>query len=922
MLRDQLAPAHLELLDSVTRAPTGPLRVAAAESALAELRRSGSFAAEALGRMDLVEALHYVPDDPSTLTHLAWLRQAVHRPELEDDDEERLRLHWMLKWAPHLMLALPQVSLDEVEDGLDDLEQVYRRSGFALRPVLGFRARVAQERGDDERLRSVMAQWSVEPRDQLSDCLACDTAAQGMAWERLDPARAASAWQPLFDGRQHCTEEPQRGLAHDALLRLDAGQPDDAVAQLGAAWRDARSDSLNNEAVAYCLLAWTRMGNVDRALPALLDRLDWLAEISVLSEKMTWTTVATAVLDASAAAGLAPDLVGGRARADVREEWQRTAAAIAHDFDARNGTTYYADRLADWLDLDQVSATPHLPPTRIRPTGQEAPPRPASIAAHAEALAADVETFGAGFPAMVAAWLHHRDTLLESAGPADEEHVALLDRSAAAQADEPGPLLDRAEQAARATGDDATLLRVEAERVAVLGAEDGDQVTRLTSIAEQLARDTHHRDAAAVWRTAARLATSPEQAEDLFVSGATASREAGDTGREGLALMEAARAASGSPDHAADLLARARPLVEPHPPLRLMADDTEARLLASVGRLDDAVDVLRRSLDEHHSPVIATPTRLLLCDLLTDADRLDDLLPASEKVLADAVDLQDPLVLALGQRFQGLALVHAGRPAEALELLDAALPVIGERLPDLLGPLRWAHAQALTLLGESGPARTSYAAASAAFEAAGRRHEASHAQLQAGNRAWDVDDLEAAEAHFDAAIGFAAEEHDPVVLAEAGRTRAIVRSQAGADDDLAELDAVPDDVRRQMAGWGVDEPVPGFSLAVLDAQVLRNGANLLAAGGRFEEAAIRMRSAAAAWPDEEEKPLLLAERGLFVAGAGRYADAEALIREGLDRLDDEHWGSAKHQVVMRWVSMLDEVGRSQDADRIWQELGR
>ena len=95
--------------------------------------------------MVLVEALHHVPDQPATLTHLAWLRQAVDRPELTDKEAERLRLHWLLKWAPNLMLALPQVSLDEVEQGLEDLEGVLRQSGFALRPILGFRARVAQE---------------------------------------------------------------------------------------------------------------------------------------------------------------------------------------------------------------------------------------------------------------------------------------------------------------------------------------------------------------------------------------------------------------------------------------------------------------------------------------------------------------------------------------------------------------------------------------------------------------------------------------------------------------------------------------------------------------------------------------------------------------------------------------------------------
>ena len=920
MLRDQVDPAQLELLDSVSEVPHGPLQVSAAENALAEVSQSESFAAEALARMLLVETKLHVPDEAATLTHMAWLRQAVDHPELADDEQQRDRLYWLLKWAPNLMLALPQVSLDEVEQGLDDLEQVFRRGGFALRPVLGFRARIAQERGDDDALREAMAAWVTEPRDRLSDCEACDTAAQGMAWERLDPARAVAAWEPLFDGSQKCAEEPQRGRAHDALLRLAAGDADGAAEQLAASWAAARSDVMNNEAVAHCLLTWVRMGNVDRALPALLARLDWRDQISARTEQLIWASATTAVLDAADAAAIVPGEVGGRPWREVRDEWHTSAVDLAGEFDARNGTSFYADRLADWIDRRRVADTPHLPPTRIRASGPTVPPRPESIAAHAEALTAGLLDFDPGVPAVLAAWVHHRDDLLGSVSPDDEAQVALLDRHAASQAPEPAALLDRAEQAARACDDEVALLRIEAERLALLGQDDDDRGARLAGIAQRLATDGHHLDAAAVWRTAARLVEAHDEAERLSLAAAEAAREDGDRAREGLATLEAARYAHASPDHALDLIRHARPLIEDRPMIGLMADDTEARLLAGAGREDDAIEMLARSLEADHSPVYATPSRLLLCDLLTDANRLDDLLPVSERVMADAVELGEPVALALGQRFHGLALVDAGRPAEALEVLDAALPVIGDHIPDLLGPLRWAHAQALTLLGEAGPARTSYAAAATAFEAASRLHEASHAQFQAGNRAWDTEDLEAAEAHYDAAIGFADGEHDPAVFAEASRVRAIVRKHLGTSGDLAELDAVPGEVRARMAEWGVEESPGGFSLSVLDAQVLRDGAHLLAGAGSHEEAAIRMSSAADSWPDEDEAWLMRAERGLFLAAAGRYDDAEQVIREALAHLHGERGHSATHNVTQRWVSILDEAGRTEDADRVYEEF--
>lgn len=919
MLRDQVDPDLLETLDSVHHTPAGALRVSAAEGALADARASGSFAAELFARVNLVEAMHYVPDHPDTLIHVGWLRQVVDRPELVEDPDVRRHVLWLLKWAPAQMLALPQIALHDIERAVDDLEEVYRRNGYALRPVLGFRAKLARERGDDEALARAMAQWTAEPRDDLSDCLACDTAEQGLAWERSDGERALAAWKPLFDGDQRCTEEPQRALAHAALLRLDAGDAVGAAAHLKAAWGDARSEALNNEAVAHCLVAWTRMGNVDRALPALLDRIGWLDEITAPADRMSWTSAATLVLDAAAQAGIAPDEVAGRPRAEVREEWHRTAADLARSLDVRNGTSYCSDRVSDWLDLDRVSSTPHLPPVRLRPAGRKEHPRPTSIAAHAEALTAALLAFDPAVPELLAAWVHHRDGLIGSASPEDEEHLALLDRHAAAPSSDPAALLDRAEQAARATDDEVALLRVEAERLSLLGEVDV-RVARLTEIAEELSGRGRHLDAAAVWRTAARHVAAHDEAERMSLAAAEAARADDDPAREGLATLEAARYAHASPDHAADLLRRARPLVEGEPALGLMADDLEARLLASVGREDDAIELLGRSLDADHPPVYATPTRLLLCDLLTDSNRLDDLLPVSERVVVDAVELDDPVVLALGQRFHGLALVDAGRPAEALELLDAALPVIGEHIPDLLGPLRWAHAQALTMLGEPGPARTSYAAAATAFEAAGRRNEAAHAQFQAGGRAWDVEDLEAAEAHYEAAIRFADSEHDPGVYAEASRLRAVVRRHAGTSEDTAELDAVPGDVRQRMSEWGVDERPGGFSLAILGAQVLRDGANLLAGAGSHEEAAIRMQSAADSWPDDEEAWHPRAERGLFLAAAGRFEDAERVIREALGHLRGDRWHQATHQLVQRWVSILDDAGRTDDADRIFDEL--
>ena len=53
---------------------------------------------------------------------------------------------------------------------------------------------------------------------------------------------------------------------------------------------------------------------------------------------------------------------------------------------------------------------------------------------------------------------------------------------------------------------------------------------------------------------------------------------------------------------------------------------------------------------------------------------------------------------------------------EAAELLEAALPVLRETSPSLVGPAAWALGNALIGLGQWAPGRTAFATASTAFE--------------------------------------------------------------------------------------------------------------------------------------------------------------------------------------------------------------
>jgi hypothetical protein len=130
---DQVSEQFARLSLAADEAPIGMERVRAHEMALRLAQANQSFAEEFVARIDLTQALYYVPDDPHTLVHFTWLRRAldpVH--ELEEDD--RHAVLWRLKWAIDLIETLPEVPLSALVAAIDDVEEVYRAEGAALRP--------------------------------------------------------------------------------------------------------------------------------------------------------------------------------------------------------------------------------------------------------------------------------------------------------------------------------------------------------------------------------------------------------------------------------------------------------------------------------------------------------------------------------------------------------------------------------------------------------------------------------------------------------------------------------------------------------------------------------------------------------------------------------------------------------------------
>ena len=127
------------------------------------------------------------------------------------------------------------------------------------------------------------------------------------------------------------------------------------------------------------------------------------------------------------------------------------------------------------------------------------------------------------------------------------------------------------------------------------------------------------------------------------------------------------------------------------PVLASIALDGRARIARSTGDLDVAAHLLERARSVRGVPRRARLAELVdLCDVRVEQEAWAELESRQRTSWPPRRGTVTRCCSALGQRLLGLAYVETGRPAEAAELLDAALPVLREYQPGLVGPAGWA----------------------------------------------------------------------------------------------------------------------------------------------------------------------------------------------------------------------------------------
>jgi tetratricopeptide (TPR) repeat protein len=921
------------------RAPEGAPRVRAHAEVLRMAHEHHSFAEEFVARNDLVSALLDTPDDTAALPHVAWLRTAVTGAyDLDPDDLDAVL--WKLEWAVEVAEASPAVPLQRWRAAVEDLEAGHAAAGRGPRAVHAARARLAHATGDAAGRDAALAAWRAAPPDDDGGCDACELREQARLLADADPGAALEALAPVLDGRLACEAEPAASRSVAADLHARRGDVDAAAGAVQQAWHAVADDPARATDVAACLRAFVRVGNSDRAVDLLLPRLGWLEGIGPPADRMWFAGTAAWVLDHGLRRGLAPGHVDGRATEDVIAGLREQAGEEAAALDARAGSTVVADALAAALDDAGISDLPAFPPTRLPPGPPAAAAFPLAVpddvVALAEDLAGAVRVLDARASALVGAWRDQREAVRPSLeAPEHWAAASFLDRHAA-QDVEPAvrrPLLEDALADAERAGDEVGAARTRCD-LAVLEVLLAGQAHRSPAAPEVVAaRDAAARllgdleqwappeEAAAGWRRFAHEAW-PSDVAGTCRHAAELYERAGLPVRRALCVLEGALATIPI-DHAAAnrLIDEGERLAGDSAVLRALATDLRARMARVDGDLERAVALLE---SEHGMPGLPDEVRagplFTCCDVLVDLGAWDRLEVRAADAVALALRLQDPVALAVGQRLLGLAWLELGRPAEAAELLEAALPVIDENVPALTGPSGWALGNACVAIGRWATARSAFARAAAAFTASGRLDEASHSHLRAAHAAWDDEDPDAAARHYEDAAAAARVSGTPPVLVEALRGRAVLRALGGdVDGGLADLDAALAQGER-LASVVPFGPGGDFDAEVLEPDVLREGARLLAGAGRTEEALERLTRAEALVGGGHEL-VIRAEAGALLADADRLEEAEPRLRRSIVDLDAAGLTEDRVRAAGALATALERAGREAEAQQVWTESG-
>lgn len=225
--------------------------------------------------------------------------------------------------------------------------------------------------------------------------------------------------------------------------------------------------------------------------------------------------------------------------------------------------------------------------------------------------------------------------------------------------------------------------------------------------------------------------------------------------------------------------------------LRLAARRARVRILAHVGRFEEAIDVGRGAInlaDDAGEQIESARIRLALMHPYTELGRLDDATAFGEEARRMLVDADAPAMAGRADINLGIAWLRRGQPTRAVACLTRARPLVDSE-PPIVAALENSLGEALVVLDRFDDAAESFRRAREAFASVGQTLEAAVADGNLADLAFRQGRLDLALAAFERArrrlTGDAFDVHRARLLAEEADARAMVGLDEVAADRYA-----------------------------------------------------------------------------------------------------------------------------------------
>jgi hypothetical protein len=273
-------------------------------------------------------------------------------------------LLWKYKWVINSLWSFPTIQAAQIEAAFADFQTRLERAGYSPRTLYYFRAKYAHARGDfhdGDQWRTV---WQRAQYDGMSDCNACEASfTVDYLIDRGDTDAALEAATPILGGRMRCAEVPHNTLARVLEPMLRAGRTDDALSAHLCGYRmiQGNQEFLIASGQHLAFLAYTH--NLPEAVKLFERHLPWALQTAdperrysffkdalVLTRRLRDAGTAAVQLRLPSEFSVARG-ADGYSLADLETYLRGEATRIAQAFDARNGNTYFTDRLEPDEDL-------------------------------------------------------------------------------------------------------------------------------------------------------------------------------------------------------------------------------------------------------------------------------------------------------------------------------------------------------------------------------------------------------------------------------------------------------------------------------------------------------------------------------------------------------------------------------------------